>query len=155
MKYYFSKLFVLFLVISLWVSSCSSDDENSEIPIRYFRFSSCSTDTHGNWQDTTFIAATRNMKVIEQCLKELSISKEERSKFPLGEIDGGDGGHNRNGPHSFSWHFKEDSWEMVEVGVEIYDGCAYTDAELGNFLENLGSYGGWENRIVEEIVAPN
>jgi hypothetical protein len=37
------------------------------------------------------------------------------------------------------------------MGIEIYDGCAYKDAELGDYLNAVGSYGGWSNRVLEEL----
>ena len=153
----------LFLILSaliitsvVMLTSCNKDDdnENTEITKRYFRFNSCPGNGHGNWQDTSFVAATSDSIVIKQCLDQLKLPLASRSLFPLGKIEKGDAGYNRNGPHSFSWHFVEDSWEMVELGIEIYDGCAYSDVELTSYSETVGSYGGWGNRVLEEIVVP-
>jgi len=146
-------IFVLTIIIML--SSCSKDNNPTpELSKRYFRFNSCPEGNHGNWQDSSFIAATSDPKVIKQCLDQLQLPLEERTLFPLGKIDHGYAGYNTNGTHAFSWHFVEDSWEMVELGIEIYDGCAYSDAELTNYVDNLGSYGGWGNRVLEEIDNP-
>ena len=155
-KAYFVLILVLSaLIISICNTSCSSDDnEKPELKTHYFRFMSCSESNHGNWQDTTFIAATNRLEVIEQCLNELSLPIDERRKFPLGNIANGSNGYNRNASHYFTWHFIEDSWEMVDLGIEIYDGCAYTHAELGNYVEIFGAYGGWGNQIIEEIEIP-
>lgn len=133
--------------------SCNDKKNTIEIiqETRYFRFKSCAESNHGNWQDTSFVAATKDPKVIKQCLDQLSLPQEERKLFPLGKIETGSAGYNVNASHSFSWHFIEDSWELVELGIEIYDGCAYSDAELNNYVEDLGSYGGWGNNIIEEI----
>lgn len=150
----------LFLIISgiicaciITLTSCSKDDNNvtPEPSMRYFRFNSCPENSHGNWQDTSFVAATVNPLVIQKCLEQLKLPLESRTLFPLGEIDDGNAGYNKNATHSFSWHFVEDSWNMVELGIEIYDGCAYSDVELTNYSEGVGSYGGWSNRVLEEI----
>lgn len=100
------------------------------------------------------MAATTNPIVIQKCLEQLKLPLESRTLFPLGEIDDGSAGYNKNDNHSFSWHFVEDAWDMVELGIEIYDGCAYSDVELTNYSEGVGSYGGWCNRVLEEIAAP-
>ena len=149
------KVFILIVSTCLFLTSCSKD--KNDIPVsakRYFRFKSCPESSHGNWQDTSFVAATSNSKVIQQCLEQLELPEESRTLFPLGKIENGSLGYNINGTHSFSWHYAEDSWEMVELGIEIYDGCAYSDVELTNYIENLGSYGGWSNIILEEIINP-
>jgi hypothetical protein len=132
--------------------ACGPDEEAANNPDwRYFRFSSCPQDAHGNWQDTSFVAATADPIVIQQCLDQLALAEEERNLFPLGSLSKGSGGYNLNASHSFSWHFVEDDWELVELGIEIYDGCAYSDAELADYRRNLGRYGGWGNRIMEEV----
>ncbi len=43
---------------------------------------------------------------------------------------------------------------MVDFDVKIYDGCTYTDVELGNYVEIHGAYGGWGNVIIEKIDTP-
>jgi len=143
---------IIFTLLALY--SCSNDDNNKKLDteLRYFRFQSCPESSHGNWQDTSFIAATKNPQVIQQCLDQLTLSQEDRLLFPFGKIEHGSAGYNFNETHEFNWHFDEDNWEMVELGIEIYDGCAYSDVELTNYAGNLGSYGGWGNRIVEEVV---
>ncbi|MDD7887378.1 hypothetical protein [Flavivirga sp. 57AJ16] len=155
MKKVLVKWSIIMCITGLFITSCNKDDEGTPISIkRYFRFESCPENSHGNWQDTSFVAVTSNPMVIQQCLDQLKLPKESRRLFPLGKIDKGSLGYNKNATHLFNWHFVEDSWKMVELGIEIYDGCAYSDVELTNYIENVGSYGGWGNRIVEEITNP-
>ncbi len=153
MKRIFFRLSISFCVFAIALTSCNNDyDNSSQEPLkRYFRFNSCPENSHGNWQDTSFVAATSNPKVIQQCLDQLKLPFESRVLFPLGEIEKGNAGYNKNATHIFNWHFVEDSWEMVELGIEIYDGCAYSDVELTNYTEGVGNYGGWGNRVLEEI----
>lgn len=149
-------LFFFYVIICLSVVfslSCKTDDTNApELTKRYFRFKSCPENSHGHWQDTSFVAATSNPKVIQQCLDQLKLPEASRKLFPLGKIEKGSLGYNKNAAHFFNWHFVEDSWELVELGIEIYDGCAYSDVELTNYVDNLGSYGGWSNIVLEEII---
>jgi len=145
------KIFLIPILISILLFSCSkeNDSPSPKPSARYFKFSSC--DHTSYWQNTSFIAATSDPKVIKQCLDELKLPVNSRTLFPFGTIKEGNGGYNKNGAHNFNWHYVDGSWELVEVGIEIYDGCAYTEAELDNYAKTLGRYGGWNNRIVEEI----
>lgn len=142
-----------FIVSAIMIMSFSCKNENDEInnELRYFRFSGCTQDTHGNWQDTSFVAATKNKEVIKKCLNQLKLPLSERGLFPLGKLAIGNGGYNKNSTHNFSWHFIENDWDMVEIGIEIYDGCPYTDAELGDYINTVERYGGWGNRVIEEL----
>jgi len=140
-------LVILFVLLSCKDSEPAPLDPN----LRFFRFSSCPMENHGNWQDTSFVAATSDPVVIQQCLDQLALPLEERFLFPLGSLAKGSGGYNINDTHHFSWHFVEDDWQLVEIGIEIYDGCAYSDAELANYRKSMGRYGGWGNRVVEEL----
>lgn len=156
MKRIFLRLSVIICTLGIMLTSCKNDDDINapKLTKRYFRFNSCPENSHGNWQDTSFVAATTNPVVIQQCLDQLQLPLESRQLFPLGKIEVGSLGYNMNATHAFNWHFVEDAWEMVELGIEIYDGCAYSDVELTNYSENLGSYGGWSNRVLEELDEP-
>ena len=145
------KIFLIPILISILIISCSKDNDSSspKPSLRYFKFSSC--DHTSYWQNTSFIAATSDPKVIKQCLDQLALPANSRTLFPSGIIKEGNGGYNKNGTHNFNCHYVDGSWELVEVGIEIYDGCAYTEAELGNYAKTLVRYGGWNNRIIKEI----
>ena len=144
-----------FILLCAVLMVACSEDEADKIKLnpdwRYFRFSSCPEVNHGNWQDTSFIAATADAAVIQQCLDQLALPLEQRNLFPLGTLGQGYAGYNTNDTHRFSWHLVEDDWELVEAAIEIYDGCAYTDVELSNYRESVGRYGGWGNRVLEEV----
>ena len=145
------KVYLLICCILIALISCEKDDAKATSELRYFRFSGCPEENHGNWQDTSFVAATTNKDVIKKCLEQLKLPVNERSLFPLGKLASGSAGYNKNNTHSFSWHLIEDDWDMVEVGIEIYDGCPYSDAELSDYLNTVERYGGWGNRVVEEL----
>lgn len=154
MKKIYSKVNVVLLILGTVLISCNNNDDATTPPEpskRYFRFSSCPESNHGNWQDSSFVAVTSNPKVIQKCLDELKLPEASRTLFPLGKIKQGSVSYNKNAEHEFNWHFEEEEWDMVELGIEIYDGCPYSDVELTNYAETVGSYGGWSNRVVEEV----
>ncbi len=142
---------MLLLCLAVVNFSCSYDspNENENIGLRYFKFSAC--DHTDSWQNEIFIAATSDPKVIKQCLDQLALPADSRMLFPLGKIAAGSGGHNFNDTHEFNWHFVDGEWELVEMGIEIYDGCPYSEAELLDYVGTVGSYGGWGNRVDIEI----
>lgn len=147
------KFWVLGVSLMVLFLSCSEDDEpkqDLDSDLRYFKFSAC--DHTDDWRNESFIASTADPVVIQQCLDQLALSVEERTLFPLGKIAAGSGGYNFNDTHEFNWHFIEDEWELVEVGIEIYDGCPYSEAELLDYVGTVGGYGGWGNRIEAEIT---
>lgn len=141
-------LFILFVSIV----SCSNEDDpvqESNNELRYFRFSAC--DHTDDWRNESFVAATSNQVVINQCLQQLSLPIDQRTLFPLGKIEEGSGGYNFNDTFEFNWHFVENDWVLVEMGIEIYDGCPYSEAELLDYVGTVGRYGGWGNRVDEEV----
>ena len=120
---------------------------------RYFEFTTnCG---HGNWQDTAFIAATAEHAVIDTVLANLARPFAER-KFISGPIDHGNGGHNHNAGHWFLWHFIPGQWDLVELAIEVCDGCPYTDvdADTAYWIGNIGQFCPWSGLPVREVDAP-
>jgi len=117
---------------------------------RYFEFTTnCG---HGKWQDTSFIAATTDQAVISRVLANLAKPLNQRN-FISGKIDYGHGGHNRNAGHWFLWHFVPDEWDLVELAIELCDGCPYSDvdADTAYWVGTVGSYCPWSGRPVREV----
>ncbi|MCX7987633.1 MAG: T9SS type A sorting domain-containing protein [Bacteroidales bacterium] len=121
---------------------------------RYFEFKTqCG---HGNWQDTSFIAATSVQEVIDSVLTDLSRPYEQR-KFISGPIAPGHGGHNHNANHWFKWHFIPDQWVLVEMAIEICDGCPYSDldSDTSYWIRTIGRFCPWSGKPVREIAPPS
>ena len=81
------------ILISILIISCTKDNDY-QLPkpsLRYFKFSSC--DHTSYWQNTSFIAATSDPKVIKQCLDQLALPVNSRTLFPSGVIKKGNGGY--------------------------------------------------------------
>ncbi len=121
--------------------------------IRYFEFST--TCGHGNWQDTTFIASTSDQAVIDSVLANIARPLNQR-KFINGNIDYGNGGHNHNASHWFLWHFIPNQWSLVEMTIELCDGCPYSDvdADTATWVGTIGLFCPWSGRPVREISNP-
>jgi hypothetical protein len=122
-------------------------------PLRFFAFTTnCG---HGNWQDTAFIAATADQAVIDTVLANLARPLSER-KFINGPIDHGDGGHNHNADHWFLWHFIPGQWDLVELAIEVCDGCPYTDvdADTAYWIGTIGQFCPWSGVPVREVAGP-
>ncbi len=121
--------------------------------LHYFEFTtSCG---HGNWEDTSFIAATDDAEVIENVLADLSKPYDER-RFITGNIDYGDGGFNHNADHWFLWHFIPGEWDLAEMAIELCDGCPYSDvdADTAYWIGTLGYFCPWSGKPAREIAAP-
>jgi len=119
--------------------------------VRYFEFRpACG---HGNWQDTSFIAAASDAALIDTVLAELGKPFDER-RFIGGPITGGNGGYNRNAGHWFKWHFIPDQWELADVATEVCDGCPYTDvdADTAYWISNIGHFCPWSGRLSREVT---
>ena len=121
---------------------------------RYFEFST--TCGHGNWQDSSFIAATTNQTLIDTVLANIARPLNER-KFIAGPIDYGNGGHNHNASHWFLWHFIPNQWNLAEVAIEVCDGCPYTDvdADTAYWVGNILQYCPWSGRPMREVSSPS
>jgi len=122
----------------------------AEAQTRYFEFRvECG---HGNWQDTSFLAAASDPALIAEFLNEVEKPFEQR-RFINGLISYGDGGYNRNAGHRFLWHFIPDQWAFAEMAVEVCDGCPYTDvdSDTAYWVGNIGYFCSWSARPVREV----
>lgn len=118
---------------------------------RYFEFRAICG--HGAWQDTAFRAATTSQVLIDSVLAQLEKPFEQR-KFISGAIEHGHGGHNRNGPHWFLWHFIPDQWDLTELAIELCDGCPYSDVDLDTayWIGVVGQFCPWTGKPVREVT---
>lgn len=120
---------------------------------RYFEFStSCG---HGNWQDTSFIASTSDLVLIDSVLANIGRPLSQR-KFISGNIGYGNGGHNHNSSHWFLWHFIPNQWELVDFAIEVCDGCPFTDidSDTSYWVGNLGEFCPWSGKPIREVSSP-
>lgn len=118
--------------------------------LRYFEFAlDCG---HGNWQDTSVVAAASDPDLIASFFAELEKPFDDR-KLINGPLAHGDGGHNRNAQHRFNWHFRPDEWELVDFAFEACSGCPFTDLDTDPvyWVDTLGNFCPWSARPVREV----
>ena len=123
-------------------------------PMRYFEFVvGCG---HNNWQDTSFVACASNQTLIDSVLANLDRPMHQR-KFILGPIAAGNGGFNFNASHPFRWHFVPNQWQLVDLAIELCDGCPFTDLDTDTayWLNTVQSFCPWTSKPVREISAPS
>ncbi|HAR19018.1 MAG TPA: hypothetical protein DCR46_00015 [Cytophagales bacterium] len=120
---------------------------------RFFQFKT--TCGHGNWQDTSFIASASDKALIDTVLANLARPIKQRN-FISGNIKPGDGGHNRNGSHTFLWHFVPNQWNLAEMAIELCDGCPYSDvdADTAYWIGTVKRFCPWSGIPVKEVLNP-
>lgn len=141
--------FIFIAVIGLLIAACSKKVE----PKKYRYFEVGITGIQADWRDSSFVVATDDPMLIYVILEQLMIPIEER-QIVMGELARGNGGYNKNGSHSFGWHFKEDKWDLVDVSAEIYDGRAYSDLDLDPYywFGSMKRFSPWGSYIKREII---
>jgi len=105
------------------------------------------------WRDSSFVIATSNSGLIKEARAQLKLPVAKR-KHITGELLAGDAGYNKNATHIFKWHLKEDSWQLVEISMELCDGRPYSDVDL-NFdywLNTVKVFCPWNSYIKREIA---
>jgi hypothetical protein len=144
-----SKRIVFIALIGIMVfSSCH---KNNSGPLRYFEVGI--VDTPADWRDSSFIIATSNPQMIEKALEQISLPVAQR-RILNGAIARGNAGYNKNGGHSFQWHFKEDDWHLTDFSIEIYDGRPHSDLDLNMnyWIDTVKRFSPWNSYIKREIV---
>lgn len=145
---------ILFFTTTFFLSivffSCKKESAASPDGYTYYQVGFRST--HANWRDTAFIVRTKDAALIQKADAQLALPLAQR-QIVFGELAEGDGGYNKNASFSFNWHFKEDSWDFVDVTAEIYDGRAYTDVHLNTdyWQDTMTRYGAWSSFLRKKL----
>ncbi len=137
----------IFMVL-LAALSCKKE---TSLKLRYFEVGV--NYTPDDWRDSSFVIATSDPALLIQVEEQLRLPVAQRSHVN-GSILAGDGGYNKNASHSFSWHFDETDWRLVNVSVEIYDGRAYTDIDKNNtyWFNTVKRFAPWGSYVKREIT---
>ena len=94
--------------------------------------------------DEDFVALTADPDVIAACAAELALPEEDRTLFPSGPIDTGDGGHNLG----WSWHFVPSEWELAYASYPECDGLpSDVEADPGYWIDEVGGFCPWAARL--------
>ncbi|WP_315819213.1 hypothetical protein [Paraflavitalea speifideaquila] len=105
-------------IVLLTTLSCKKDHD---FKTRYFEVGL--NYTPQDWRDSSFVVATSDPALLIQVDEQLKLPVAQRSHIN-GRIEAGNGGYNKNGSYSFSWHFDENDWRFANLSVELYDGMA-------------------------------
>jgi len=143
------KLIPLILLIFI---SCEDKTSNSEsdmkIPndeFRYFKIAYPPV----NGETANFIVRTSNPEVITKLENQMSKPIKDRSQHINGTIISGNGGYN----YDWSWRFKDDSWSVVDMSIELCDGNPfYIEENLDYFINRInGQYCPWSSVVEKEL----
>jgi hypothetical protein len=141
---------MVLIAMTLFVA-CKKDSERKLNPQwRYFEVGF--KDPMDDWRDTAFVVATSDTTLLNQIQTELGKPVNAR-KIVFGVLVRGSGDYNKNGTHTFKWHFKEDDWELTDVTAEIYSGRPYSDVDLDlDYWLGIERFGPWNSYIRREIT---
>jgi hypothetical protein len=149
------KLLLIIIPFILLMASCQ---KSSTDKMHYFQVGMkipyiSLKDTSSNWRDTSFVIATSNKDLLAKINFELSKPISDR-KNVIGNVVRGNGGYNQNGSHSFKWHMDENTWDLTQLSVELYDGRPYSDIDLHTsyWIDTVGRYCSWSSYIKKEIT---
>lgn len=139
-------------VLLLAFTACKKEKKEDQDTVTYQHYEVGFKRADADWRDTAFIVRTNNPQLIAQADAQLALPVNSR-KLVTGKLVSGSGGYNRNGVHEFSWHFKEDDWQLADVTVEIYDGKPYTDIDqnLTYWINTVQRYGSWGSYIRRKL----
>ena len=103
----------LVALMALCLVGCNKPNDNNAATTTTFHFK-MRGDSLG-LED--FRAATKDQNVIAYARGQLAMPEADRQLHIAGPVDYGNGGLNLD----WNWHFIADSWELVEVSVELCD----------------------------------
>jgi len=146
-------LCLLCLVVMSMAFSCRKKTSFPQEPDwRYFEVGIRDVSAE-NWRDSSFVVATKNTAVLQQIEAQLALPVADRHKIVAGGLAEGYGGYNKNGTHYFSWHLKEDDWELVDASIELSDGRPHSDIDLNHeyWMKTVKRFTPWGSYLKREI----
>lgn len=134
---------IYILPLFLMLTSCGIFGSNNNDGERYFEF------THQDEEiDYIFTAKTSDPEVIQKVENQLSLPFDQRNLHINGDIERGTEDHNSN----WSWHLVPDSWDLVEISVEVCDGRPQmVEDDLDYWVDQVGYFCPWSARVLREV----
>ncbi len=103
----------------------------------------------------TFVAWTDDPDLIDEVEAQLALPESQRNKHIHGNIERVPEDCDLFINDIWSWYFPADGWTLAEVSIEICDGDPnYVEANLDEFVDNVGSYCPWGSYVLQEIPQP-
>jgi hypothetical protein len=132
------------LAWAVFAVACDDGGGHSDMPAVYFgivRFSMVGDATG----DQDFMAFSTDFDLIQLAIAEGRLPLAERTLFPIGPIDRGDGGHNFS-PHEqpefiWNWHFLRDEWNLTDTADPLCDGNAViVEQAVDYWVDTVGQF---------------
>lgn len=101
--------------------------------------------------DQDFVALIDDVRLTELAIAETQLPFAERTLFPIGPIDrgNGEGGHNMN----WSWHFLRDEWNLTEIADPACDGNAViVEQAVDYWVDTVGQFCPAGARVVSVTI---
>ncbi len=95
--------------------------------------------------DQDFMAVTNEFELVQLATAEMQLPFSERTLFPVGPIDRGDGGHNFHQSDQprfqWNWHFLPEEWNLTDVAAPLCDGNALIVEQAVNYwVDSVGQF---------------
>ncbi len=98
--------------------------------------------------DQDFVAVTNDIDLIDLAMAERQLPFSERTLFPIGPIDRGDGGHNFHSVSpgeqrifEWNWHFLPEDWTLTDAANPLCDGNAViVEQAIDYWVDTVGQF---------------
>ena len=95
-----------------------------------------------------FVAVTNDIDLTNLAFAEMQLPLSERTLFPIGPIDRGDGGHNFHDVppgeqpiFEWNWHFLPDDWTLTDAANPLCDGNAViVEQAIDYWVDTVGQF---------------
>ena len=104
-----------------------------------------------------FAAVTNDIDLIFLAFAEMQLPLSERTLFPIGPIDRGDGGHNFHDGEQlifeWNWHFLPDDWTLTDAANPLCDGNAViVEQAIDYWVDTVGQFCPSGARVLSVIM---
>jgi len=92
-----------------------------------------------------FVTVTNDIDLADLAGAELQLPFSERTLFPIGPIDRGDGNHNFHSAeqpdYKWNWHFIPEDWTLTDASIPLCDGNAVVvEQAIGYWVDTVGQF---------------
>ena len=92
-----------------------------------------------------FVVVTNDFDLTNSAMAEQQLPFSERTLFPIGPIDRGDGGHNFHSAEQpdwiWNWHFVPEDWTLTDAADPLCDGNAVAvEQAIDYWVDTIGQF---------------
>lgn len=154
---------LLLLAWTVFAVACEDGGGGSSAPPPQFgtiRFGMVGDSDGVQLAATDFVAITNDVDLTFLAIAERELPWSERTLFPVGTVDRGDGGHNF---HAFdqpvfewNWHFPRDEWTLTDAANPLCDGNAViVEQAVDYWVDTVGQFCPSGARVVDVGISAN